>query len=166
MYIRVSVNVHLYTQFIPAKQIFWHVNIRIYTYIYRLYAHEYTYALVVVCTLVYTYIHIYIQVYASSILKQIYLFICCSLSLFLAVSLSVSCSFFVFQRCATNINSARSCVCTLNAETLQLWNIRVYKSWTIYKNLNICDRWFHLIGPRKLDVICLGPNLKSAVTCI
>ena len=36
----------------------------------------------------------------------------------------------------------------------------------MYKNLNMCDRWFHLIGPRNFDVTFLGPNLKSAVTHI
>jgi len=46
-----------------------------------------------------------------------------------------------------------------------MW-MRLYESWVIYKNLNICDRWFHLIGPRKFDVIFLGPNLKSAVTYV
>ena len=54
----------------------------------------------------------------------------------------------------------------LIAEALWLWNIRSYKSWAIYKNLNKCHRWFHLVGPRKFDVIFLGPNLKSAVTYI
>jgi len=55
---------------------------------------------------------------------------------------------------------------SLIAEALELCYIRLYESWVICKNLNICDRWFDLIGPRKCDVIFLGPNLKSAVTCI
>ena len=42
----------------------------------------------------------------------------------------------------------------------------VRTSWVIHKNLNICDRWFQLIGSRKFHVIFLGPNLKSAVTYI
>ena len=54
----------------------------------------------------------------------------------------------------------------LIAEALQFWNIRLYESWVIYRNLNICDRWFHLIRPRKDGVVFLGPNLKSAVTYI
>jgi len=44
--------------------------------------------------------------------------------------------------------------------------IFVCERWVTYKNLNICDRWCYLIGPRKVDVIFLGPNLKSAVTYI
>ena len=118
---------------------------------------------------VHLYIRIPIYIYTGvciQYIKQLYLSIYCSLSLSLALSLSVSCSFSVFQRCATNIYSARFCVCTLIAEALQLWNIRLYKSWIIYKNLNICHSWFHLIGPGKVDVICLGPNLKPAVTYI
>ena len=54
----------------------------------------------------------------------------------------------------------------LIAAALLLWNIRLYESWVMYKNLNTCDRYFHLIGPRTFDVIFLGPNLKSAVTYI
>jgi len=42
----------------------------------------------------------------------------------------------------------------------------VRKLRVIYKNLNTCDRWFHLIGTRKVGIIFLGPNLKSAVTYI
>jgi len=30
----------------------------------------------------------------------------------------------------------------------------------------MCDRWFHLIGPKNFDIIFLGPNLKSVVTYI
>ena len=51
-------------------------------------------------------------------------------------------------------------------QSISLWNVRLYESWVIYQNLNKCDRWFHLRGPRKFHVIFLGPNLKSAVTYI
>ena len=42
----------------------------------------------------------------------------------------------------------------------------VRKLRVTFKNLNTCDHWFYLIGTRKVDMIFLGPNLKSAVTCI
>jgi len=42
----------------------------------------------------------------------------------------------------------------------------LYESWVVYKNLNKCDCWFQLIGPKKIHIMSLGPNLTRASTHI
>jgi len=54
----------------------------------------------------------------------------------------------------------------LSINLIAVWNICLYQNWVIYKNLNICHRWFHMVGATKFYVIFLGPNLKPSVTCI
>jgi len=70
------------------------------------------------------------------------------------------------RRCGAEINQTRATCVTesgapsinffvslsyiLIAEALELWSFRLYESWVIYKNLNICDHDFRLpVGSRR-----------------
>jgi len=39
--------------------------------------------------------------------------------------------------------------CTLIAEAFGLWSFRLYESWVIYKNLNMCDHHFRFLEFQK-----------------
>ena len=58
-------------------------------------------------------------------------------------------------------------ICILIAEALELWSFRLYESWVIYKNLNMCDQDFRLpVGSRRGNFphetfFCLGTNVAG-----